>query len=198
MTTLAPPTGAGPRSLAGRLLPWPFVGVSVVLIALILFTPVLFSSGQPAAGTIYTQAELFVDRTTTGNATHIYLHAYDPLVRYASISIGVASGFSWTGRFPTGPLTWTVQNGTGLLALDVATSADTFAVNVTAVYSQGGGVAIYAGLVAFNLSSPSGPGAVLSIAVSPQTPGIAAPASILVSALPLLLNLENFGSGPAP
>ncbi len=171
-----------PRVAWGRYFPMPWVGIAVLLLALIVLTPVLYSSGPPAAGTIFTQAELVVD--TNGTVTHLYLWGVSD-VRYQSLSMGIATGFAWGHRPSRIPFQWT--NGTEILALVGSSDQGVFAVNVTAVYvSQG--QACYGGLVAFNLSATG-------LATQSFTPGLSTPSLIGLGALPLSIALPNQGSG---
>jgi hypothetical protein len=172
--------------------PWPFVGVSVVLGVLVLVTPVLIGSGPPAAGSLFTQADLVVDKVTAGSTTNFYLHAASDTVRYTSISLGIATDFTYNGSFPSGPLAWNWTNGTDLLEVSVQVPGSSIAVNVTATYVSGG-TAVYEGLLAFGVSNgPSGQ--VLGIAVGSLTPGVGAPSSALVADLPLSIALEDCGA----
>jgi hypothetical protein len=186
---LGPPAGSG-APVRGWF-PWPFVGVSVILAVLVLVTPVLIGSGPPAPGSIFTQGEFDVDRAPGGNTTNFYVHALSETVRYSSISIGIATDFTFSnGSFPTTPLDWSWTNGTGLLELGVEipqVPGGSVAVNVSAEYVSGG-TAYYGGLFAFGLFNGSS-GDSLSIAISPSTPGIGAPSSVLVSDLPLSIAL---------
>jgi hypothetical protein len=194
MTRSAPPLTALTPALGHGWVPWPFVGVSVVLGVLVLVTPALLDSGPPAAGSLFTQADLIVDRVAAGGSTtNFYLHAASDTVRYASIAIGIATDFTFNGSYPTARLNWTWTNGTNLLELSVQVPASSIAVNISATY-VGGGTAVYEGLLAFGLSNGSS-GPVLGIAVgSALTPGIAAPGSVLVANLPLSIALEDCGA----
>jgi hypothetical protein len=189
---------SGPRRRLRGLFPTPLVGVAAILAVLIVLTPVLFESGPPLPGSLLAQAELTVDRVSGGNATSFYVRAVGEAVRYTSIHIGLATGFAWTGSFPGGTLHWTDWNNQSyVLEASVRAGNGSVAINVTAVYTEGGGTAVYAGLVAFNLSGTVSSGEVLSIAVSPATPGVAAPSSVAVGSLPLSMPLQDFGgSGP--
>jgi hypothetical protein len=188
-----PSLGAIAPASAHRWFPWPFVGISVVLGVLVLVTPVLINSGPPAPGSLFTQADLIVDRVPSGSTTNLYLHAASDTVRYASIAIGIATGFTFNGSYPPGPLSWTWTNGSNLLELSLEVSGTTFAVNISATYVSGG-TAVYEALLAFGLSNGSS-GPQLGIAVdSALTPGVAAPAFALVADLPLSIALEDCGT----
>ena len=188
-----------PRRRFGRLAhyaPLPFVAVTVLLIVLILITPVLVSSGQPAPG-ILTQAELVVDRLP-GNATmHFYVHGLGTTVRYAEIWIGVALGFNWSAvsRTPWRSLHWNIwQNDTFVLTSSYASDDNPIALNVTAYYSSSGGSAWYGGVLAFYVTSGAS-GQVLN-AVS-ETTSVAVPGSVPVdnSSLPFPITLATVSPG---
>ncbi|MHB1435445.1 MAG: hypothetical protein ACYCPN_04815 [Thermoplasmata archaeon] len=176
----------GDRIAWRRYFPMPWVGFAVLLLALIILTPVLYSTGPPAAGTIFTQAELVVD--SNGTMTHLYLWGVSD-VRYQSLSMGIATGFSpWNHRPPGGAFRWTTA--TDALAVLGFTNQDVFAVNVSALYvSQGS--ACYGGVVAFNLSASS-------LATQSFTPGLSVPSAISLNSLPLSIALVNLGSGCPP
>ncbi len=185
-----PPPGA---ATPGRgWLPWPFVGVSVILAVLVLVTPVLVGGGAPAPGSLFTQGELVVDRVPGGTTTNFYVHALSETVRYTNLSIGIATDFSYTGTYPTSALDWSWTNGSDLLELSVQVPGEQVAVNVSVTYVNGG-TAYYGGLLAFGLYNASG-GASLGIAISSRTSGIGAPSSVLVSDLPISIALLYCGS----
>jgi hypothetical protein len=181
------------RERIGRLFPAPLAAVAIFLVALIILTPVLQSNGQPAPG-ILTQADLVVDRVPGSNVTHFYVHGVGTTVRYSEMSIEVASGFAWTGGYPSGPLNWTVgANATDSLAIVFETTYDPVAVNVTAYYTASGGSAYYVGLIVFYVA-PGGGGTDLVLASG--TPGLAVPSSVAFSDLPYTIALPNVGGGP--
>ncbi len=179
------------------LFPWPLVGVALLLATAIVLTPVIF--GPIVPGSIETSAELLVDHPTANGATNFYVRAYGTTVRYAEISIAIATGFAWTGSYPTGPLNWTDwQNATDVLSLQLlGIGVNPVAINVSATYTLGGASAVYVGLLAFDLSVTGGAESLLC-AVSPQTSGISAPGSTDLASLPLVIYLQNFGAGPSP
>ncbi|MGP8110686.1 MAG: hypothetical protein ACLQD9_08310 [Thermoplasmata archaeon] len=188
------------RRSRGRLagaFPWPFVGTAVILSVLIVLTPVLFSNGPPAPGSLEAQAVLVVDRVSGPGTTHFYVRAVGSTVRYDSISIGLATGFAWNGGNPAWPTNWTWTNETQVLELGASSTQNPVAIDVTAVYAVSGAVADYAGILAFYVSG-SGSGETLSIAVSSNTPGVSAPSSVPDSQLPEPLSLQDFGSGSPP
>jgi hypothetical protein len=186
-------SSGGRRRLRG-LFPVPLVGTAAILAVLIVLTPVLFNYGPPAPGSLLAQAELTVDRVPGGNATTFYVRAVGGAVRYASIALGIATGFPWSGGYPSGALDWAPwSNGSDVLEVSLRTGDGSVAVNVTATYTEGGSSACYAGLLAFNVSGVGSPGETLLIAVSGATPGVVAPSSIPVGDLPYALALQDFG-----
>ena len=181
-------------SRLGALFPWPLVGVALLLVALILLTPVLISNG---AGPLLAQAELVVDRVAGGNTTNFYLHAVGATVRFASVSMAIASGFVWSGGYPTEPLEWTDwQNRTNVLASVLDTIDNPVAVYVSATYTSGGTSTEYVGLFAFAVTSIGQSGETLNVAVSPATAGVTVPASVAVSTLPMAILLQPYSGGP--
>lgn len=187
MTTAAP-AAAPPRP---SLFPIPLVGTAAILLVLIVFTPILFATGPPAAGTFETQGELIVDQFPVGSNTTFYLHAVGPAVRYSYLSIGVASGFSWTGTCPTSGLTWTDwQNATDRLGAEISTASNPVAVEATATYVANGATANYSADLAFFSASGS-----LSIAVCD---GATPPSATPLTSLPIVLLLQNWGAGGPP
>jgi hypothetical protein len=180
-----------------RWFPWPLVSVTLLLGLLIIVTPVLSSSSQPAAGTIFSQAELVVDGLPSNATTHFYVHGLGTTARYLSIVLGFAFGFNWTGGFPSGALDWSAwQNGSDVLSVSSAVDRMPVAVNVTAVYVADGASATYAGMLAFDVVA-TGPSATPTLeVVSPTSaiPGFSSP----VSALPVTIVLPEVASGGAP
>ncbi len=185
----------------GRYAPWPLVGVTILLVVLILLTPVLISSGQPAPG-VLTQAELIVDRIAGVGETHFYIRGLGSTTRYADIWVGGTSNFRWDG---TSPLNWsalrfsTFWNDTNVLSVEFATFAPLIALNITAYYQSPAGDAVYAGELAFLAGpSPSGGGEVLYAASA--TSGVTVSGQIPVdnSTLPLLIVLAHVFPGSLP
>ncbi len=190
------PVGGGRRRLS-EYFPWPLVGVAVLLVVLILVTPVLLStSGPPAAGTIFTQARLLVDRAPGQNVTTLYVEAEEPTVRYASVVITWADGFNWTGSGapPWATLNWSVVlNQTQVLAVVLPVMSNPVAINVTALYNANG-VAYYVGVFAFYVTNATAatPDTVFAVTA---TSGVSVPTSIPVSTLPVIVPLADVGSG---
>jgi hypothetical protein len=196
--TGGPTPGAGtPARRVSDVLPWPLAGVAVLLIVLILLTPVLLSTGgQPAAGTIFTQARLTIDRVAGGNVTRFYVDAEGDTVRYASLEVTWASGFAWTGSGSPafGTLNWTTAlNETNVLVGIVSASANPVALNVTALYNENG-VAYYVGVFAFYVTNATGSPANSIVALSP-TSGVTVAPSTSIASLPVIVPLVDVGSG---
>ena len=184
----------------GAYAPTPFVGAAVLLFVLILLTPVLISSGQPAPG-VLTEAELIVDRVAGGSVTHFYLRALGNTIRYAGIWIGVDENFSWSasGSPPWANLTWTTWwNDTDVISIGFASYGNPVAVNITAYYESPGGTATYIGILAFFVgTSPSGGS---SLYAASSTPGVAVPSSTSIdnTSLPLPILLVQGSSAGHP
>ena len=159
------------RESLNRYFPAPLVATTLLLVLLILLTPVLVPNGQPAAGTIFTQAELTVDATGTSNLTTFYLHSPESNVRYAQIEVFAASGFNWSGGFPSSPLNWTsLVNQSDLVAYQFASTANPIALNITILYTTSGSQAYYVGEFAFFVGTSSGSSTLYLFSASP-TPG---------------------------
>jgi hypothetical protein len=181
-------------SLAG-LFPGPLVGIALLLAILIVLTPILTSNGQPAAGSIFSQAELIVDAVPGNATTHFYVRALSATARYSEIRFSLATGFNWTGGFPKGTLNWTGwQNATNIVAISAQSNSTPVAVNVTAIYSANGVTAYYVGLLALEIYLPPGASTeVLNLASA--TAGISG-FSTPITNLPLPITLSDIGSGP--
>ena len=181
-----------------RYFPAPLVATTLLLVLLIFLTPVLVPGGQPAAGTIFTQAVLVVDRAPA-NVTNFYLRALSTTVRYASIEVRIATGFSWTGGFPSPPLNWTnVSGGSDLVAYQFNTSRNPIAVNLTMLYSASGGQAYYIGIFAFYVGTSPGVSTPSLFAVT-TTGGTSLASGVNVqtlSSLPFAILLADNGGSP--
>jgi hypothetical protein len=184
------------REGVARFVPGPLAVLALLLAVLIILTPVLLSNGQPVAGSILTQADLIVDRTSGINVTNFYVRGVGITTRYSAMSIEVATGFNWTGSFPSESLHWVnATSGVEVLTLVMNSSANPIAVSVSALYQQGGGSALYVGVFAFDLvASPSSSSPILYAVTT--TSGVTVGYSTPVSNLPLIIPLANVGGGP--
>ena len=171
--------------------PIPLVGTAAILVVLIVFTPILFATGPPAAGTFETLAELVVDEVAGSGRTTVYVHAVGSTVRYGAIALGLAGNFSWTGACPTGLGGFVWQNGSNLLEEQVGTTSNPLVVVVSATYVAGGATANYSAKIAFFSTAST----IASAACYGATPP-AGPQAI--ASLPLVLLLQNYGPGGPP
>ncbi len=182
---------------AGRVGTWfplPFVGVALLLAVLIVLTPILTANGQPAAGSIYSQAELIVDAVPGNSSIHFYVRGEGTTARYQDIRMGFAFGFNWSGTFPSGRLNWTDwQNATSVLSIAFAVNRTPLAVNVSALYSANGVNALYVGVLAIDVGVPAGTSTETLTVVS-GTAGIGSFA-YPVANLPIPIPLSDVGSG---
>jgi len=206
MSSAIPPLGTRFRRPPGRLgvyAPWPLVGVTVLLVALIVFTPQLVSNGhQPAVG-ILTQAELVVDKVAGNSSFHFYVWALGEEVRYNRINLGVASTFSWTGNTTLvwSNLTWNRwYNGTDLLSEIVSTSANPVALNISAYYysPSTSSSTWYVGVFAFFVGSTPVSGESLYSATPTSGVAVTSPLVVSNSTLPVTILLSNVGPGGGP
>ena len=139
-----------------RSVQWPFVGVAILLVILILLTPNLLQSGNSAAaGSLQARAELIVDHPAARNTTYFYLESFGATARYQTVDIGLASGFSWPfTKSPSSLTRWTWWNATDVLVATVSNRSSSVAVNITVQYTDSANVtAYYVGLYAFNFNS---------------------------------------------
>jgi hypothetical protein len=175
----------------GNLFPWPLVGVALLLVTLIVFTPILITNSESP---FLTQAVLVVDRVSgPGATTNFYVHATGGTVRYQSISMAVSYGFNWTGGFPSGNLTWTDwQNRSSAIAYAFFCPYNPVVVAVTATYTSGSTNITYAGLIAFYVGSVGTNHEVLYAVTGATTSAVSVPSSIAVSQLPLPIQLEVY------
>jgi hypothetical protein len=191
-----------PRGRLGLFAPWPLVGVALLLTALVVLTPVLVANThQPGPG-ILTQAELVIDKTASNATVHFYIWALGETIRYAEIHFGVATSFNWTGTtsISWNRLNWTQwHNGSDLLSVIVATTANPVALNVSAYYVSPSGNTWYVGLLAFYVS-PSSSSSGESLYSATATSGVAVPSPLAVSnsTLPVAILLANVGPGGGP
>jgi hypothetical protein len=172
------------RGRLGELLPWPFLGVVVLLVILIFLTPNLLSNGAPTAGSLPTEAELIVDRVAGSNVTHLYVKSLGT-VRYTDIDISLSKNLSWPIH---GPQSVTWRNATqwnDSLAAGLDSWKNPFAVNVSAIYVDATGASVeYAGAYAFNVSADT----LTAVPLTPESPYVP-PTSI--SSLPLFILLTS-------
>ncbi len=186
---------ASRKDRIGRLLPAPLAAIVILLVALILLTPVLLSSGQPAPG-ILTQADLIVDRVPGSNVTHFYVRGVGTTIRYSELTIEWAANFSWSTVFPSSPLNWSLgANASEVLTLLFGTTANPVALNVSALYQVPGSTTLYIGELAFDVSG-GGNSATDLLSTVTSTPGLAGPAPVALSSLPLTIPLVNVGAPP--
>ncbi|HYA54115.1 MAG TPA: hypothetical protein VEG42_00750 [Thermoplasmata archaeon] len=190
------------RSPPGRIgiyAPWPLVGVSMLLVALIIFTPVLVAnSHQPGPG-LLTQAELVVDKTASNSTVHFYVWALGEEIRYDAIRVGLSNSFSWAGSSPLNwsRLNWTSwQNGTDVLSVIVDTQANPVALNISAHYVSPSGSTWYVGTLAFFVSAATASSGE-SLYSASGTSGITVTSPLAVSndTLPAVILLHNAGPG---
>jgi hypothetical protein len=175
------------------------VATALLLVLLILLTPVLLPNGPPAAGTIFTQAELIVDLNSTSSVMTFYLRALGSAVRYAEIDIGAAQGFPWTGGFPGTPLNWSpITHQEDLLAFQFNSTSNPVALNFTILYSAAGGSAYYVGMFAFDVGTPGGSSST-ALLIATSTGGTSLGPGVTTagqSSLPFDILLANHGGSP--
>ncbi len=137
-----------------RHLHWPFIGVAVLLVVLILLTPDLFLT---SSGGLETRAQLIVDRASIAGNTRFYVESIGTSTRYASIAIGLAPLPSWPYYgTATGVHGWNWTNGTQTLVLIAQAPANPVAINVTVKYvDPSGGTTEYVGVYGFDLNVTS-------------------------------------------
>lgn len=191
-----------PRGRLGIYAPWPLVGVSLLLVALIVLTPVLFSnSHQPGPG-LLTRAELVIDKVASNATFHFYVWALGETIRYDTIRVGIATSFNWTGTslLTWGQLNWTQwYNGTDVLSVIVSTAANPVALNISAHYVSPSGNTWYVGLFAFYATAYA-PLAGETLYSASGTSGVAvtSPLSVSNSTLPTAILLADVGPGGVP
>lgn len=168
--------------------PIPLVGTATILAVLVLLTPVLVDTGGPAAGSVFTQAELVVDPGSGAGPLHLYLHGIGN-VRYAELSLALADNYSWGQGVPSG---WgAATNGSGLVELSAESALGTVAVNATAHYvDSSGGSTWY-----FALLGLSETGSTMRFVSF--TSGVVVPSSIPLASsdFPYAILLANVGPG---
>lgn len=172
------------RDTSSRQIQWPFVGIAVLLIALIILTPDLFSAGS--AG-LQTRAQLIVERASPGGNTSFYVESIGTSTLYASIRVSFAALPNWPYKGSVGALgNWSWTNGSETLVLVAETGINPVAINVTVNYTVSTGLTTeYVGTYAFFLNSTT-----LSLeAMSLLTGSAAPPASTPLADLPIFLTL---------
>lgn len=145
-------TDSGSSAASPRQLQWPFIGVVVLLVVLILLTPDLFSSG---GSSLSTSAQLIVDHSITSGNTSFYVESIGTSTRYQSISLGLARLLSWPFRGTTSDVVrWNWTNATNMLVLVVTNQTNPVAVNVTVRYTDPSGITTeYVGVYGFELNA---------------------------------------------
>jgi hypothetical protein len=140
-----------PSDGSSRQLQWPFVGIAVLLVALIILTPNLFSTGS--AG-LQTRAQLIVERASPGGNTSFYVESIGTSTLYQSIQVSFAPLPSWPYKGTAAELSnWTWVNGTETLVLVAVTAMNPVAINVTVNYTVASGLTTYyVGTYAFFLN----------------------------------------------
>jgi len=193
-------TARRPPGRLGVYAPWPLVGVTVLLIALIVFTPQLAAnSHQPGVG-ILTQAELVVDKTSGNSVLSFYVWALGEEIRYEYIDIGLAVSFNWTGNTSVSwsTLKWsTWHNGTEVLSEIVHTTENPVALNISAYYTSPSSSTWYVGVFAFYVAVSTASETLYS---ATETSGVAVTSPLAVSndTLPVAILLQNVGMGGGP
>lgn len=154
---------------------WPFIGLAVLLLLLILTTPGLMSLGNRSASSPSTVAELEIYRGPDAGPLHFYVRGVDP-TPYARISVGFAPVRAWPPA-PSANLSWgNWTNQTDTLSVSSISSLDPVAVNVTAVFVDATGASVlYRGVYAFNVTAST-------VVILPLLPGL----SPSIPAVPLL------------
>jgi hypothetical protein len=176
--------GAATGGAASKRLRWPFVGIIVLLIVLIILTPDLFSTG--AAG-LQTRAELIVERATPGGNTSFYVESIGTSTLYQSIAVGLSPLPAWPYAGTLGQLrNWTWTNSTDALVLTSSSPVNPVAVNVTVKYASTSALTTeYVGVYGFYLNDTT-----LTLNAMNLVPGgAAAPASTPLAELPIFLLL---------
>jgi hypothetical protein len=172
---------------------WPFIGIVVLLIALIILTPNLFSTGS--AG-LQTRAQLIVEKASPGVNTSFYVESIGTSTLYQSIAVGFASMPAWPFKGAAADLAnWTWTNVTDSLALVTSSSLNPVAVNVTVTYQSSPGLLTeYVGVYAFYLNDTT-----QSLDAMSLLPGVASPPSTTpLTELPIFVTLAiETPSGPA-
>jgi hypothetical protein len=187
-----------PPGKLGIFAPWPLVGIALILVAFIIFTPELITnSHQPGPG-LLTQAELIVDKIPSNPTLHFYIWALGETIRYDEIRVGVATSFNWTGSgpMPWSQLNWTYwDNNSDVLSMIFGSSANPVALNISVHYISPSGSTWYVGELSFYVltATPSGSQSLYSAATSGVS--VASPLAVSNDTLPVAILLANVGSG---
>ena len=164
---------------------WPFIGIAVLLVLLILATPGLLST---PAGSPATQAVLVVDWVPMGNHTHAYRFAVEgvALTRYDHLALGISVRMPWPVPRDGVGLNWTLWvNQSFGVTVSTSSLANPIAVNVTAeIVDTSGTTALYIGVYAFNATGSTLAIQSLIPTLDPGTPTLAV--ASLPQSLPLL------------
>jgi hypothetical protein len=177
-------SGASSDGTGSRRLRWPFIGVALVLVVLIILTPDLFATGQ--AG-LQTRAQLIVERPTTGGDTGYYVESIGTSTLYQSIAIGIVRLPFWPYNGTSTELrNWSWTNASNVLVWIATNSTNPVAVNVTVVYASSAGLTTeYIGVYGFDLNSTT-----MTLQAISLLPGETVPAfSTPLSQLPIFLTL---------
>jgi len=177
---------------SSRQLQWPFIGVVVLLVVLIILTPNLFSSG--GAG-LQTRAQLIVERAAPDGNTTFYVESIGTSTLYQSITVGLAPLPTWPYTGTSSELRgWTWTNASEALVLIATSARNPVAINVTVKYANPSGVPTeYVGVYGFDLNETT-----LTLQSVNLLPGASAPPpSTPLADLPIFLLLAiQTASGP--
>ncbi len=155
-------------------LQWPFVGLAVLLILLIVTTPSLLGVGTHSAGAPNTSPELVVYRSAHGAGTSFALTGVE-ITGYKSLRISTGPLPRWPYTGPIRDLMWSNwSNATDSISTTISANATWIAVNATAVFEDlSGGIAVYQGVYAFNVTATTIYLTALTPTLSPGTPSLA-------------------------
>lgn len=183
--TLSGITSSSAGGPSSRQLHWPFAGLVVLLVALILLTPNLFAT---SGGGLGARAQLIVDRAVGDAKTSFYVESIGSSTRYHSIDVGVTSLSAWPYRGALAGLDgWNWTNGTEMLALVATNASNPVAVNVTVTFSNPTGFnAEYVGVYAFYFNATTQSLEAVSLLPGASPP----PTSTPVADLPIFLLLS--------
>lgn len=187
------PMAAGAADTALGQLQWPFIGVAVLLVIVILLTPNLISSG---GGSLQTRAQLIVDRPSLAGNTSFYVESIGTSTRYQSISVGLAALPSWPYAGNISQVrAWNWTNATQALALIDENATNPVAVNVTVKYTDPSGrMTVYVGVYGFHLNATTLTLQAMNLLLGASAP----PPSTPLTELPIYLLLAiQTPSGPS-